>query len=173
MFGLSLPAILFGVVLFWWETIEAHTMFCIKCGARNPDHAKFCFGCGKEMVVPSSPVLSQSIPVPETEIAAVTSPLIEVSDPVGSVTPKQTLPYKRGKLQGWTWWYVTSEVYLGWFLIIIGVAAILFGSEPAFFNPKGGGTSILLGVFALYRVKKYRAKQAASDIKKEETKLSK
>jgi hypothetical protein len=37
-------------------------MFCTKCGIQNPNHAKFCLGCGIEMVALSSVVQQHAAP---------------------------------------------------------------------------------------------------------------
>ena len=70
-------------------------MFCVKCGTRLADDAKFCFNCGNkvsEMHAPvAEPVLvSEPVPVAETVLVSEPVPVAEtvpVSEPVSVVEP--------------------------------------------------------------------------------------
>lgn len=42
-------------------------MFCVKCGKKNSDNAKFCTGCGAPLSGPKKPEATQSAPEPNTK----------------------------------------------------------------------------------------------------------
>lgn len=66
-------------------------MFCIKCGAQNPDGAKFCIRCGAKMVTeePSS-VRVEPTPAPVTP-----EPVHQPPQPAQPVQPQQWVPSGR------------------------------------------------------------------------------
>ena len=71
-------------------------MFCTNCGTRNPDSAKFCFACGKEIVIAATPSPVLSVPTVKPRLVA----------------PEQLLPYRWGKFLGWVCLGVGSLVVL-------------------------------------------------------------
>ena len=53
-------------------------IFCPNCGVSNPDHSKFCFGCGKPVLKQDSqPTPAQEFYQPETSVEVTASNMIE------------------------------------------------------------------------------------------------
>lgn len=60
-------------------------MYCIVCGSKNPEYAKFCFNCGSKMVRPpleSAP--EPPAPEPASVVAAKQAPILPTPHPTGN-----------------------------------------------------------------------------------------
>ena len=67
-------------------------MFCIKCGAKNPDGSKFCSTCGATMVEAQAPNASRQ-PQNTTLPAPSTTPTMPPAPPASPVSPQQNSSY--------------------------------------------------------------------------------
>ena len=53
-------------------------MFCTKCGAKNPEDAKFCFKCGNEIYVEKTkPIVDGTTVTTDGAVAEEVNPLID------------------------------------------------------------------------------------------------
>ena len=103
------------------------------------------------MIAPPSPVPSPTILAPDTK-TTVAGPPAELTDPVAApATPKQTLPYKWGKYQGWV------SLIVGAFAALYAIVSLLSGATM---DERSTGYAIaspllIVSGYAFIRRKKY------------------
>lgn len=91
-------------------------MFCPKCGTKNPDDAKFCGGCGNNLLSAiaanqASAASAQPVATPAVQPAAATAPAAQFTAPAANPAPAQAAVASSGP--------ITKR------MIVVGAAAIV------------------------------------------------
>lgn len=124
-------------------------MFCIHCGANNQHEGKFCFQCGKPLVVDGAP---ESADNEQPEIAAVDNIEIHQQTMVGSTDSRTQNASASSETQNffstvWKGEWGLAKTY--WFLVPLG-NAMFFASGPSM--KAGMPPWVLMGVIASYHI---------------------
>jgi hypothetical protein len=126
-----------------FRVISAIIMFCVKCGAENPDGAEFCHNCGRKIYSPTRVTTEVRAEEPTPEKGVGFTPLI---GPPPSVPPVRS-GYEWAMVYGW------ALILAGLYLVSAGLLSVLTdqavtpsATQFGNFKPMGIASSLVQGL---------------------------